>query len=304
MDRNSLHTKLKPELQGSRGLVQRIRQEWLPSGEELARKAWKKVFSQRTPTKNEVKRHFNKFLCELIDTEYLLYLKYEEACINRGVIEFSLQGNVRKEFPTVHTIIASAIRILNKKQLSDKEKLIGIIQRLHPFYKLVEQSFAQGRMSRAGGSSQLHLKKLLSIAGFENEFEMQQVLNGTVDFLFPNKAVWNIDKRKCVVVSMKRTLRERYKQVFEELDITGGITIYLLVTETLEESEKDITPSKVDKLNSQNIYLVVRDQIKTSRFQDKSNVIGFSDFINTELPQKRAQWLPILQREVQKNAEK
>lgn len=295
MVRNSLLTSLKSELQGSRGLVQRVRKKWMPSGEDLAKEAWRKVASTKGKlSESEVKRDFNKLLCELIDTEYILYLKYEEECINRGVIEFSLQSGVRREYPTVHKVVTSALKTLDKKSFPNKRKLIEITQRLRPFYKLVEQSFAQGRMTRAGGSSQFHLKELLNIAGFKNEFQMQQVLNGTVDFLFPNKAVWDIDRRKCVVVSMKRTIRERYKQVFEELDITGGMTIYLLVTETLEESETDISPSKVDKLNSQNIYLVVRDEIKTTRFQDKSNVISFSDFINTELPSKRALWLPLI----------
>ena len=165
---------------------------------------------------------------------------------------------------------------------------------MRPFYKFVEQSFSQGRMSRAGGSSQYQLKRLLEIAGYNSEFEIQQILNGTVDFLFPSLEAWKIDRRRCVIISMKRSLRERYKQVFEELDITGGMTVYLLITETYKESLNDITKPKVKKLDQQNIYLVVRDEIKQKRFPTESNVIGCTIFINEELPNRRKQWNSLL----------
>lgn len=97
-----------------------------------------------------------------------------------------------------------------------------------------------------------------------------------------------------MVVSMKRSLRERYKQFFEELGITGGITVYLLVTETYEEAKKDITLFKLKRLNEQNIYLVVRDQVKTARLASLNNVISFTDFINRELPNHRIQWQSLL----------
>ncbi len=125
------------------------------------------------------------------------------------------------------------------------------------------------------------------------KFETQQVLNGTVDFLFPSRQAWQHDWRRCVIASIKRSLRERYKQVFEELGIARG-TVYLLATETYEEAQKDITPPKVKRLNEQNIYLVVRDEIKNRRFFKNANVIGFTAFINEELPNHRARWASLL----------
>jgi hypothetical protein len=34
--------------------------------------------------------------------------------------------------------------------------------------------------------------------------------------------MWEKDRLRCTVLSVKRTLRERYKQVFEELSATRG----------------------------------------------------------------------------------
>ena len=126
------------------------------------------------------------------------------------------------------------------------------------------------------------------------EFETQQILNGKVDFLFPSHQAWEHDRRRCVIVSIKRSLRERYKQVFEELSIAQN-TVYLFVTETCEEAKTDITTPKVRGLNQQNVYLVVRDEIKNLRFSEDVNVIGFTAFINEELPNHRARWANLLQ---------
>ncbi|TAK66794.1 MAG: hypothetical protein EPO24_01110, partial [Bacteroidetes bacterium] len=272
-------------------LVQTVKNLYIPSGEHLAEETWTNVsFSKDNLTSKIIIKNFNNYLTELVDKEYQIYLAYESECISKGVIELSLKPDIKEQYPYVYGLIEKTISIFDNKLLSNIKKLSQIGSQLRPFYKLVEQSFSQGRMSRAGGSSQYHLKKLLELAGYKGEFQEQQILNGTVDFLFPSKEIWDKDKRKCVIVSMKRTLRERYKQIFEELKITGGITIYLLVTETIEESKRDITSQKVDKLNSQNVYLVVRDEIKTSRFPQKSNVISFTSFIQEELPNKRTQW--------------
>lgn len=164
---------------------------------------------------------------------------------------------------------------------------------MRPLYQRVEQSFAQGRKSRAGGSPQYHLQRLMENAGYADEFETQQVLNGTVDCLFLSRQAWDRDWRRCIIVSIKRSLRERYKQVFEELSIAQG-TVYLFATETYEEAEKDITKSKVERLNEQNVYLVVRDRIKDTCFSEDVNVIGFTAFITEELPNHRARWANLL----------
>lgn len=145
-------------------------------------------------------------------------------------------------------------------------------------------------MTRTGGSSQYHLQRLLELAGYDGEFETQQILKGTVDFLFPSLEAWQHDRRRCVVVSIKHSLCERYKQVFEELGITRGLTIYLFITETLREAKGDLTAPKIQRLNEQNIYLVVRDEIKRTRFPDANNVIAFTAFIQKELPARRVQW--------------
>lgn len=284
---------LKAELLGNCGLVSRARNEFIPAGEQLANQAWEQVFRETDLTVDDVTLNFDGYLCKLVDTEYQLYLEYEEQCMTQGVSKLVLDPEVGADFPNVRNLVEDALRILGCTTLNDIEKLAAIWTRMRPVYQRVEQSFAQGRKSRAGGSPQYHLQHLLENAGYSNEFETQQILNGTVDFLFPSRQAWERDWRRCVIVSIKRSLRERYKQVFEELSIAQG-TVYLFATETYEEAERDITRSKVERLNEQNVYLVVRDEIKNNRFSTDVNVIGFTTFISEELPNHRARWINLL----------
>ena len=288
-----LTNDLKAELLGNNGLVSRARKEFIPTGKQLARQTWDQVFKDVELTTDDVIRNFNDYLCKLVDTEYQLYLKYEEQCMTQGVSKLVLNPNVGMDFPNVRSIIESVLRILRGTELNDVEKLAEVWAKMRPLYQRVEQSFEQSRKTRAGGSAQYHLQSLMESAGYAGEFETQQILNGKADFLFPSHQVWERDRRRCVIVSIKRSLRERYKQVFEELSIAQS-TIYLFVTETYEEAKKDITTPKVRGLNEQNVYLVVRDEIKSMRFSEDVNVIGFTAFIREELPNHRARWANLL----------
>jgi len=288
-----LANNLKAELLGNNGLVDRARKEFIPTGRQLAQQAWDQVFKGVELTVDNVTLNFNDYLCELVDTEYELYLDYEEQCMTQGVSKLVLDPKVGVDFPNVRSTIESVLHILRDATLNDIERLAEVWAKMRPLYQRVEQSFEQSRKTRAGGSAEYHLQRLMESADYADEFETQQILNGQVDFLFPSHQAWEHDREKCVIVSIKRSLRERYKQVFEELSIAQS-TVYLCVTETYEEAKKDITKPKVKRLNEQDVYLVVRDQIKNMRFSEDVNVIGFTAFISEELPNHRARWANLL----------
>lgn len=292
----ALFEKLKSEIQGTKGLVSYAKEQFLPNGKELSEMAWKPVFPKNEISAEELKNNFDYYLCRLLDIEYEIYLECENRCV-QGIFDLVSEKDIAKRFPTVNEVIQSSMKIVQDDSRDKHEKLVELSGLMRPIYKFIEQSLGQGRMSRAGGSPQYHLERLLKLLDYVDEFEAQVTFNGTVDFLFPSLEAWNKDRRRCVIVSVKRTLRERYKQVFEELDISGGLTVYLLITETYEESKNDVTETKVERINQQNIYLVVREEIKQKKFAEYNNVIGFNDFINNELPNRRIQWQSLVEKE-------
>ena len=277
---------LRKEIFGNEGFANWLRREKL-SPKALAQKA-----QQRTQAKLGVLNceKVNDFLCSLVDDEYEIYLEVERELIETAIESFLKAGEEeRRKYPNLSRLIIQ-VQTQIIRNSDPIETLIEISKPLAHFYKLLMESFAQSRKTRAGGSAQYHIEFILDELGYKGLYERQRILNGTVDFLFPSFEMWQKDRRRCTVLSVKRTLRERYKQVFEELSATRGLVLYLLSTQTESEAQKDITQEKVQRLNEQNVYLIVRDEIKQGRFSQEANVLGFTDFFCKELPRLKERW--------------
>jgi hypothetical protein len=277
---------LRKEIFGNEGFANWLRREKL-SPKALAQKA-----QQRTQAKLGALNceKVNDFLCSLVDDEYEIYLEVERELIETAIESFLKAGEEeRRKYPNLNRLILQ-VQTQIVRSSDPIETLIEISKPLAHFYKLLMESFAQSRKTRAGGSAQYHIEFILDELGYKGLYERQRVLNGTVDFLFPSFEMWQKDRRRCTVLSVKRTLRERYKQVFEELSATRGLVLYLLSTQTESEAQKDITQEKVQRLNEQNVYLIVRDEIKQGRFSQEANVLGFTDFFCKELPRLKERW--------------
>jgi hypothetical protein len=277
---------LRKEIFGNEGFANWLRREKL-SPKALAQKA-----QERTQAKLGVLNceKVNDFLCSLVDDEYEIYLEVERELIETAIENFLKAGEEeRRKYPNLRRLILQ-VQTQIIRNSDPIETLIEISKPLAHFYKLLMESFAQSRKTRAGGSAQYHIEFILDELGYKGLYERQRILNGTVDFLFPSFEMWQKDRRRCTVLSIKRTLRERYKQVFEELSATRGLVLYLLSTQTESEAQKDITQEKVQRLNEQNVYLIVRDVIKQGRFPQEANVLGFTDFFCKELPRLKDRW--------------
>ncbi len=277
---------LREEIFGNEGFANWLRREKL-SPKALAQKA-----QQRTQAKLGVLNceKVNDFLCSLVDDEYEIYLEVERELIETAIESFLKAGEEeRRKYPNLSRLVLQ-VQTQIIRNSDPIETLIEISKPLAHFYKLLMESFAQSRKTRAGGSAQYHIEFILDELGYKGLYERQRILNGTVDFLFPSFEMWQKDRRRCTVLSIKRTLRERYKQVFEELSATRGLVLYLLSTQTESEAQKDITQEKVQRLNEQNVYLIVRDVIKQGRFPQEANVLGFTDFFCKELPRLKDRW--------------
>jgi hypothetical protein len=277
---------LRKEIFGNEGFANWLRREKL-SPKALAQKA-----QERTQAKLGVLNceKVNDFLCSLVDDEYEIYLEVERELIETAIENFLKAGEEeRRKYPNLSRLILQ-VQTQIIRNSDPIETLIEISKPLAHFYKLLMESFAQSRKTRAGGSAQYHIEFILDELGYKGLYERQRILNGTVDFLFPSFEMWQKDRRRCTVLSIKRTLRERYKQVFEELSATRGLVLYLLSTQTESEAQKDITQEKAQRLNEQNVYLIVRDVIKQGRSPQEANVLGFTDFFCKELPRLKDRW--------------
>lgn len=89
------------------------------------------------------------------------------------------------------------------------------------------------------------------------------------------------------MLSAKRTLRERWREVVEELYNTRSPNVYLATADSL----KGISQEKVEQIKQYNVHLLVWDDIKATKFMNEPMVLGYSDFANKEILVFRNYWL-------------
>lgn len=140
-------------------------------------------------------------------------------------------------------------------------------------------SAAQTRKSRAGRSFEHHMQRLL-LDGFIRHQE-QAVLGGRrPDFVLPDVRTLN-KGGDALVVSLKTTLRERWKQV--GMERLGG-SLFLATVDDRVSSEV------LKEMQRQEISLLVPESLKESKETDYGsydNVITFRRFFDVEVKKKR-----------------
>ncbi|MEA3369190.1 MAG: type II restriction endonuclease [Candidatus Ratteibacteria bacterium] len=237
----------------------KIRVKLMPSGDKLAKTAQQKCGFKSS----QIESDFNNCLKALLETEFKLYEQKEKECSEKIIRE------------------AERLKLL-KKTSSLASSFKHNYQNIRGFFRSISQS----RMSRAGGSFENHVRYLFE--SLKYPFNTQTMLNGKVDYVIPSEKAFRKNRTACVVISIKRTLRERWKQVVGELVSTNAGRIYIMTADT------NISPSKIDEMKKHNVNLVVWDELKRKQFGKYYNVTGFSQFMKIDLPSSRKMWEQLL----------
>lgn len=142
-------------------------------------------------------------------------------------------------------------------------------------------SAAQTRKSRAGLSFEYHIERLLRDGRLH--YEAQAVFGGRrPDFVLPDVAALNDPNRtESLILSLKTTLRERWKQL--GLERRFGAVFLATVDDR-------VSSPAVKEMGRNGIVLVVPELLKTSKeacYSDSADVITFRDFFHDQIGQRR-----------------
>lgn len=252
-----------------RGRFAVTRRKMMPRGIELAYKAQDQLKARYKAKKINpfdkvyLKAHCDEIFDELIDLEFELF-KVEEQRVNSDL----LWQVVGSGLPPSKHITKSQLELLVK----------GKFNELRDFYKSISQS----RVARAGGSVQNHISYILTALNYP--FETQKPVNGKPDFILPNVALYHRTPSECILVTAKRTLRERWRQI-----ITEGFRspYYFLVTIDEEQSSHNLK-----EMAGHRIYLVVPERIEQSIpvYKASGNVMSLGTFFKDYLDPAMARW--------------
>jgi len=143
-------------------------------------------------------------------------------------------------------------------------------------------SAAQTRKSRAGLSFEHHVERLFRDGRIR--YQAQAVLSGRrPDFVLPDVKELN-KKGDAIIVSLKTTLRERWKQLMLERQ-HGAIFLATV--------DDRVSTEAIDEMQRNNIGLVVPESLKKKGkeigavYSNHANVITFRQFFDDEIRAKR-----------------
>lgn len=203
-------------------------------------------------TRESTTDRFSDAVESVFDAAYAAYRDHEKHVID-GFIEGKMSGWDE----------TTALKDIKKDA---REMAYGIVD--------LEKSLKQSRASRAGKTFEKVIQELLRIAGIPSESVTRgdpKYKLSRIDLVIPDRKTAVETPDKAHFLSLKTSLRERWKQVVEEQS-SGQRThlVTLLQKETLPNS---VARQIVDR----GLFLYVPDRVKADRFPDEPRIRGLSD---------------------------
>ncbi|MEW6188609.1 MAG: type II restriction endonuclease [Actinomycetota bacterium] len=143
-------------------------------------------------------------------------------------------------------------------------------------------SISQSRKTRGGRDFELQVGCLLELMGVPFEKKKRRY---RVDFMIPSDDAFHHNPNRSIILSAKRTLRERWREVVEELQAMRSPNIYLIT------ADENVSLGHVEGICGQyRIHLVVWDEVKKNKFSDEPLVISYTTLANEIIPLFRQFW--------------
>lgn len=229
------------------------------SGDRICDDALERVVGDRARDADWIKRNFS---IVVEDTLATAYDAYREAERRAGAEAFqTVFGPLLRPHPTREEVF---------------ELLRWSFWALDRFFL----GLAQGRRPRAGKAFERIIQVLFGNLGYP--YTSQAVINGQPDFLLPSEEHFRRHAMDCVIFTVKRTLRERWRQV-----TTEGTRGYQFFLATIDE---DIAARDLPEMLNSRIYIVVPESIRAKCYSAEPNVISFEQFFDQHLDPAMARW--------------
>ena len=229
-------------------------------GREIAARAVAKGLGQRDGDIDWIKGNFS-VLVEQVQAD--AYEEYKQA----------------ERVAGAETIAEVFIGLLGGRTAEETVRLFGT------YFFALDRFFlglTQGRRPRAGKAFEYLIKELF--VRLHYPFSSQAIINGQPDFLLPSVEHFERFATDCIIFTVKRTLRERWRQIVTEG--TRGLGFFLA---TIDE---DVAERDLAEMLRARVTLVVPERIKHIRedYNQARNVISFEYFFRFYLDPAMDRW--------------
>lgn len=249
------------------------------------------------PDYQERVRNTSAFIRNIRDNTWSTYVE-SELLFYKEVVKELLEERVHPHDVLSTVITEEAIRkIVSSKNheevLKKVSELFGdFTGRIFPYFFELSKSVTNSRRARAGKAFEEIVHSIMDAYcyPYDDQSELgkktfeQKGLGKMVDGILPGMNAYDVNRAKCLVVTMKTTLRERWQEVVEELNRTNVPSIHLL---TLDNG---ISANLLNLMRNHNITLVTYKDVKDRFDNTFTNIISFETFFNTEIPHSIDWW--------------
>ncbi len=258
-------------------LVGEIRNKIMPSSEVIVQKALFELgltkVSDLNPngkTPEDVLENFNRYLRAVFEKALEVLEDYEA-----------------KVYPeALRQLCMLRAKDLNRVERSNPQKpfqnKVGeALNMLYPDLWHVFLSRSNSRKQRGGKDFEEQLCQLLKLSDVPFDKQLRKYHS---DFMLPSASMFHKDRTRSILISAKRTLRERWQTVVNEIYETRCPNAYLCT------ADEQIQQSVIDRLRQYNLHLVIWDETKQQRYLNEPVVLGYTQLANLEIQTFRKFW--------------
>lgn len=233
----------------------------IPTPDKIAWLAIEQGLTGKKGDRIYIRKNFSRLVEELQLNAYAIYLEAQKNAWGPAVRRYC-KSNLGK------TVTVEGVITFLEGRLDDFDE----------FFLSVSQS----RRSRAGSTFEDIIKELFKRLDYP--FDEQQIINGKPDFLMPGRAYYDRNAPDCIIFTVKRTLRERWRQIVTEG--TRGRGFFLA---TIDEK---VSENGLEDMKNNRIYLVMPAALKSkvAHYKKAENVIAFEDFFEDYLDPAMKRW--------------
>ena len=267
---------IKDEIQGQKGYMKKVRDNYLGATKEMANAAFKKYESETGIQLNKanILKDIDGTLKKLLITETSIY-NDRSARIISEVIPYYYQNIFEKEdenYPDTSDYIRRLLEIYQKcgkKSYKEKDFICDIFEIASPIIDHISFSQKQSAKTRVGDSLQNHLEKIFEVCGIPYETQKQKDTGGTVmDFVVPDLAAIENAPDQVINIECQTTLKDRFRLTTGK-STRANVKRYLATaTGCGLITERDVNDFSVDKVKEiimdNNITLVVFKEVKAA----------------------------------------
>jgi len=259
-------------------MMRRIREGRLPSSEVVVETAFRELgYGPSGPGIETVRLEFNERLRQVFEYTLEVLERYEESAYATGIPDEIIASR--------EDAFKKAERVMRRSGDARgwlRDAFRTLFAELYPTLRQAFLSISQSRKARGGKDFELEFGRLLDCAGVPYQKVSRQT---RTDFMVPSDDTFNSNRNIALVLSAKRTLRERWREVAEELFNLRSPNVYLIT------ADDNVSTGHVEQIcRRYNIHLVVWDRLKESGFRDDPLVLGYSELLNGVIPTFESRW--------------